>query len=218
MTEFNLPIGTELSVEHLDTDAQECSSVALIGFLHEQSLIVSLPKREDHIVQVDRGDKLIIRFSKEDTIYAFNSSIMEINQTPYPHVHLTYPENIQAKLLRRGNRVDVDKHALQLKIKNNNFNGAVTITNISEYGAKLISAYNLGQPEEKLTIELDLPQYPEKVELNCKICHAHSYLDDDSNEQTYCHGIEFFDLNTMARSFVNRFVHEHIERGRSSHS
>lgn len=213
MAEFNLPIGTELFVEHLNTDAQEYSCVTLIGFLHAQSLIVSLPKREDHIVQVDRGDELIIRFSKEDTIYAFNSSIMEIKQTPYPHVHLTYPENIQAKLLRRGNRVDVDKHALQLKIREKDFDTTVTIADISEYGAKLTSDSNLGQPEEKLTIELDLPQYPEKVELNCRICHTQCYIDEDSNKEAYCHGIEFFELNTMARSFINSFIHENIVRG-----
>ena len=216
MTEFDLPIGTELFIEHPESDAQEYSCVTLIGFLHAQSLIVSLPKREEHIVQVDRGDELIVRFSQADSIYAFNCSIMEIIPTPYPHLHLTYPENIQAKLLRRGNRIDVAKHALQLKIRNRGFDGAVTIADISEHGAKLISDSNLGQLEEKLTIELDLPQYPEKVELNCKICHTQSYMDEDSNKQTYCHGIEFFGLNTMALSFINSFIHENIERVKSS--
>ena len=217
MTEFNLAIGTELLIDHADSDAQSFSCATLIGFLYEQSLIVTLPKKKDHFVHVDRGDKLIVRFSRADTIYAFNCNIMEINQAPYPHLHLTYPENIQARLLRHGNRIDVDKHALQLTIKNSDFNGVVTITNISENGAKLISPNSLGQPEEKLTIELDLPQYPEKVELNCKICHAYSYLDEESNEQSYCHGIEFFDLGTMARSFINSFVQEHIETGRRNH-
>ena len=212
MTEFDLPIGTELFIEHPESDAQDYSCVTLIGFLHAQSLIVSLPRREEHIVQVDRGDELIVRFSQADTIYAFNSSIMEIIQKPYPHIHLTYPENIQAKLLRRGNRIDVAKHALQLKIRNSGFDGAVTIADISEHGAKLISDSNLGQLEEKLTIELDLPQYPEKVELNCKICHTQSYMDEDSNKQTFCHGIEFFGLNTMALSFINSFIYENIER------
>jgi len=217
MTEFNLAIGSELLIDHIESDDQSFSCATLIGFLYGQSLIVTLPKKKDHIVQVDRGDKLTVRFNRADTIYAFNCNIMEINQTPYPHLHLTYPENIQARLLRRGNRIEVDKHALQLKIKNINLDSVVTITNISENGAKLISAKNLGKPEEKLTIELDLPQYPEKVELNCKICHTHSYLDKESNEKNYCHGIEFFDLNTMAHSFINSFVHEHIETGRSNH-
>jgi len=216
VTEFNLPIGTELFIEHLESDGQEYSCVALIGFLHAQSLIVTLPKRQDHVVQIDRGDELIVRFSKADSMYAFSTKIMEINQVPYPHVHLTYPENIQAKLLRRGNRIDVAKHALQLKIRNNDFDCAVTIADISEHGAKLISDSNLGQLEEKLTIELDLPQYPEKVELNCKICHTQNYFDEDSNKQIYCHGIEFFELNTMALSFINSFIHENVERGRSS--
>ena len=190
--------------------------MVLIGFLHAQSLIVTLPKRQDHIVQIDRGDELVVRFSKEDAMYAFNSRVMEINQAPYPHIHLTYPENIQAKLLRRGNRIDVAKHALKLKIRNSGFDGAVTIADISEHGAKLISDSNLGQLEEKLTIELDLPQYPEKVELNCKICHTQSYMDEDSNKQTYCHGIEFFGLNTMALSFINSFIYENIERAKSN--
>jgi len=212
MIEFNLPIGSELFIKHLESDGQEYSCVTLIGFLHAQSLIVTMPKREDHVVQIDRGDELIVRFSKADTIYAFSSKIMEINRAPYPHVHLTYPENIQAKLLRRGNRIDVAKHALQLKIRNSDFDGAVTIADMSEHGAKLISDRNLGQLEEKLTIELDLPQYPEKVELNCKICHTESFMNEDSNKQTYCHGIEFFGLNTMALSFINSFIHENIER------
>ena len=215
MTEFNLPIGTELFIEHLDSEGQEYSCVVLIGFLHAQSLIVTLPKRQDHVVQIDRGDELIVRFSKADSMYAFSTKIMEISQAPYPHIHLTYPENIQAKLLRRGSRIDVAKHALQLKIRNSDFDGAVTIADISEHGAKLISDNNLGQLEEKLTIELDLPQYPEKVELNCKICHTQSYIDEDSNKQTYCHGIEFFELNTMALSFINSFIHENIERGKN---
>ena len=216
MTEFNLAIGTELLIDHAESNTQSFSCATLIGFLYEQSLIVTLPKKKDHFVHVDRGDKLIVRFSRADTIYAFNCNIMEINQAPYPHFHLTYPENIQERLLRHGNRIDVDKHALQLTIKNSDYNGVVTITNISENGAKLISPNSLGQPEEKLTIELDLPQYPEKVELNCKICHTQNYIDEDSNKQTYCHGIEFFELNTMALSFINSFIHENVERGRSS--
>ena len=216
MTEFNPPIGTELFIEHIGSNAQEYSRAALIGFLYEQSLIINSPRREDHIVQIDRGDELIVRFNKEDTIYAFNSSIMEINQTPYPHIHLTYPVNIQAKLLRRGNRIEVDKHTLKLKIKNDDSNGEVTITNISEYGAKLVSSNNLGQPGEKLILELDLPQYPEVVELRCKICHTDSYIDEDSNKQCYCYGIEFHELNTMARSFINTFIHEHLGREKST--
>jgi len=218
MTEFDLPIGTELFIEHPESDAQEYSCVTLIGFLYEQSLIMTLPKRQDHVVQIDRGDEIIVRFSKADTMYAFSSRVMEINQAPYPHIHLTYPENIQAKLLRRGNRIDVAKHALQLMIRNSDFKSSVTIADISEHGAKLISDSNLGQLEEKLTIELDLPQYPEKVELNCKICHTQSYIDENSNKQTYCHGIEFFGLNTMALSFINSFIHENIERAKSSSS
>jgi c-di-GMP-binding flagellar brake protein YcgR len=216
MNEFNLAIGTELLIDHTDSDAQSFSCATLIGFLYEQSLIVTLPKKKDLIVQVEKGDKLAVRFNKADTIYAFNCKVMEISQTPYPHLHLTYPENIQAKLLRRGNRIDVDKHALYLRIKNNDFNSAVTITNISENGGKLTSGNNLGQPEEKLTIELDIPHYPEKVELNCKICHTHCYIDEESNKETYSHGIEFFDINEIARSFINSFMHEHIEREKSN--
>jgi c-di-GMP-binding flagellar brake protein YcgR len=217
MTEFNLPMGTELFINHSEDDEENYSCATLIGFLYAQSLIVTLPKRKDHLVQVEKGDELIIRFSKGDTIYAFSSKVMEINQSPYPHIHLTYPENIQAKLLRRGNRIEVSKNALQLKIKNNDFDGAVIITNISEFGAKLTSSSKLGELDEKLTIELDLPQYPEVVELNCKICHTDNCVDQDSNKETYEHGIEFFEINTMARSFINSFIHEHIEREKSSY-
>ena len=217
MTEFNLPIGTELFINHSEDDGDNYSCATLIGFLYAQSLIVTLPKRKEHIVQVEKGDEFIIRFSKADTTYAFSSKVMEINQSPYPHIHLTYPDNIQAKLLRRGNRIDVSKNTLQLKIKNNDFDRAVMITNISEYGAKLTSSNKLGELEEKLTIELDLPQYPEVVELNCKICHTDNYIDQDSNKETYEHGIEFFEVNAMARSFINSFIHEHIERKKSNH-
>jgi len=45
-----------------------------------------------------------------------------------------------------------------LAVYDNDFGGLVTIKNISEYGAILISGDNLGQPEEKLTVELNLPQ------------------------------------------------------------
>lgn len=217
MNELNLPIGTALFIDHVENGPESFSCATLIGFLYAQSLIVTLPKRNEYVVQVEKGDRLIVRFSKTDTVYAFSSRVMEINQSPYSYIHLTYPKNIQAKLLRRGNRIDVSKAALQLKIKNNNFSGTVSITNISEYGAKLISSSKLGEVEEKLTIILDLPQYPEIVELNCKICYTKSYADENSNKQSYEHGIEFFEMNTMARSFINHFIHEHIERKKAPH-
>ncbi|MFT6153782.1 MAG: hypothetical protein ACJA0E_000228 [Bermanella sp.] len=81
----------------------------LIGYRRNGSLIVTTPVINGVLASVKATEKVTIRFfsAKMSSACAFQTEVMSVNKTPYPHIHLKLPETVLIGEVRKGVRAEV---------------------------------------------------------------------------------------------------------------
>lgn len=130
--------------------------VKLIGYAKGRSFIVTTPTQDGSYLLVRDGLGYVVRMFAGKNIYAFSASVIRSANTPYPHLHLTYPDEVVTRAVRGAERVDV-----RLIASVDNGSGRpvpATVENLSASGAGLHSRSQLGAvgAELKLGFKLEL--------------------------------------------------------------
>jgi hypothetical protein len=79
--------------------------VVLVGYLMGQSVIVTPPYGRDDI---HPGQHATVRIFTDKQSYAFATTVRHLAQEPFPHVHLAYPETLQAMKERQHERMGIN--------------------------------------------------------------------------------------------------------------
>ena len=109
----NLPIGTPLQLEPLDAKVKGLRlKSALIGLEHQEYMILKMPRiilGGDNKPQNNNadpvladGDKVVIKYMFNGTIYAFESNVMSIIDDPVKQLYICYPETLREQNLRQS--------------------------------------------------------------------------------------------------------------------
>jgi len=95
--ELGLQIGCPIQIQLLDDEAKRYT-VKLIGFQRGQGLIISAPRSSgSDLSMILREDQpLNVRVKSFKYAIAFRSQIIEKRLTPFPHVHIAIPDNIES--------------------------------------------------------------------------------------------------------------------------
>lgn len=97
LDELGLQIGSPVQIQYVDDESRRYT-VQLVGFVRNHGLILSAGKVGD----VDLGlvlrdsQPLILRFKTAKTAVAFRTHIIEKRLTPYAHIHVAIPEEIES--------------------------------------------------------------------------------------------------------------------------
>lgn len=81
--------------------------VKLIGYCKGSSLLVTAPSIGGRMVLLRQDQPLVVRSFSGKSVYAFATSVLKVVNTPYPYLHLAFPERVRGLVVRRGARVAV---------------------------------------------------------------------------------------------------------------
>ena len=97
LDDLGLQIGSPIQIQFVDDETKRYT-VHLIGFERRQGLILSAGKSGDTDLAVVLRDSqpLIIRFKTTKNAVAFRTHIIEKRLTPYSHIHVAIPEEIES--------------------------------------------------------------------------------------------------------------------------
>ncbi len=96
---LNIEIGTEV---YLDIDGVNFSvSSIFIGLLENEFMIITLPKRFKSVQnKLFQGNKMIVKFLHDGSLYAFQTSVIEMITDPIKALAIDYPKIVQKQELR----------------------------------------------------------------------------------------------------------------------
>lgn len=128
-------VGERVQLRLLGRDTQTYYLARLIGYIKDQSILLTTPVAAGQRIIVLDGEQLEVRMLTGSNIYVFQSEILRICISPAYYLHLRYPSVVRMQKLRSAPRTRVNIIASVT-----NGEGApeiAEITNLSPDGAQL---------------------------------------------------------------------------------
>lgn len=202
--DLNLMVGVGLQLEKNGNGMRYL--VELLGYSVGEGVIISAPLERDNRLSLAPGDEVTIRYLGGVSQYAFRSRVTHISTEPYLHVHLEYPGGIEATMTRRTVRMPVKESVIRLAMDDAGNKLSVEMKNISFGGASLIAPVKLATRGERFSIDMPTLSADHKnaVVLPCVVRHVSAQRDGEVS--IYHHGVEFIDVDGIARDFIGRYL------------
>jgi len=207
-TILNLTVGSTLELESKTDDILKNLHSELIGHAQNQSIILTHPKKDNIPVQVDVGDRFFVSLKQGDAYVTFETEVVAVLNSPYPHLHATYPEDIRTGSLRKNNRVPAAPANMHLVMDEDEPNPPISIQNISCSGACLASEKRLGEVNNQFQIDLQAGVGHSPVRVGCMIRYVRKVTGKD--QPMFHHGVEFIGMDAEVQLFLWKFVQESI--------
>lgn len=180
LEQTKLKIGDSMLVQfQTGTEKVRCLAT-LIGYLAEQSVVVSMPVTGGRLMPMREGQTLNARFFSGKNAYAFSAVIEKAAGTPYPHLHLSYPPEVRALVVRSSPRAQAHIDC-QASTQDGSSYRCIA-RDISVGGALIASRERMGSVGERLLLRLPVKvdENEHMLDLNCQIRSVNtSYASED---------------------------------------
>lgn len=210
-------IGDTIQLQFFPAQDNEKYYVKILGYLINKSIIVSMPRIAGQSIKVNKEQQFIVRLVSGQTAQGFTTTVLHTTRHPYPHLHLSYPENLESITVRKSKRVNctlivsINKFTDQNTDKTPNTSGiSASMTDISSTGAQLAVNEAIGNTNDT-------------IEINCKINIADitQYLNitgiirrvsdkTEKNATKYEYGIEFDITEDSEKVLLHAFIYEQM--------
>jgi c-di-GMP-binding flagellar brake protein YcgR len=220
-TELALEIGDQLQMQFVGDDETRYSS-KVIGYLAGQSLVVSTPKAGGRVLPVSEGKEVVVRLMSGNNIVGFTVKVIMVSVRPYPHMHLQFPQNVQAVNVRKALRVTLNMTASvrpclvdSVEIDAAQEPHAVTIQDMSTSGALLIADKPLAEEGRGIVIalRLDVAGLTENIYLPAIVRNIRIERGEKAGQRLFHHGIELRVVDRAQSILIHAFVYQRIAHG-----
>jgi len=206
----HLSIGDVLQLQYAPpNDNPERFAVKLIGYLPEQSLIITTPRKQGKPILVREGQAFTVRLLQGSNIFGFVARVLNASSRPYPHLHLAYPQDVESAVVRNAPRVTTRLQATVQRVHQQDqpLEHQALVMDLSSTGAKLVVPERLGATGEMVQLHLSL-----------KVCGGEDQLQllgnirsiresrEAQGPQGYVHGIQFSAMNRFQQVLLCAFV------------
>jgi len=215
LDEARLQIGDSLQLQPLGDTTAPRHYVKLIGFARQGSVLVSTPKVDGAYIFVRDGQNYVVRAFSGKNAYAFSTSVVRSVAVPYPYLHLTYPRDVRALVVRRGARAKVNLIASARRLDGSGQEtgeaAAASIRNVSISGALIASPHPLGLKDEqiRLSFKISLADIVSLVTLDAVI-RVVNPGGEDLGPGMIGYGLEFVGGEAQDRITLTAFVYQKL--------
>lgn len=215
LEEARLQIGDTLQLQTMDDAKATRHYVKLIGFAKPASVLISTPRVEGSYIFVRDGQNFVVRAFSGKNAYAFSTSVLRSVAVPYPYLHLFYPKDVRALVVRRGARAKVNLIASARRIDPRGQEvtdaAAASIRNVSISGAMLASPHPLGLQGDsiRLSFKLSLVDIVSLVTLDAAI-RVVNPAGEDLGPGMIGYGLEFIGGEPQDRITLTAFVYQKL--------
>jgi len=200
--DLNLTVGVGLQLERRVDGSRYV--IELLGYRVGEGVIITAPYDQNDQIPLVVGEEVSIRYLGGVSHFEFCSKVIQIVAEPYMHVHLDYPDDIDAKMMRRDVRVPINETVMRLALDEMGKPLATEMINISSRGAKLVSPVQLGAVGEEFCIEMPMLSESTVVTLNCLVRYVKERV--ESATTLYHHGVEFMGMDAAAREYIAEYI------------
>lgn len=209
---LNLHVGKLLQLQRISPEFHDRYTVTLIGSLPGKGVIVTTPTIHKKIQFIKEGVRFAVRLLHGSKVLGFVTTVTHSASKPYPHLHMSYPSDIESLAVRNAERVSTNLPALVRNTRHADDENAwqpVLVKDLSMTGARLESLDPLGRKGERLVMKLviDVCGESEQIMVLTEICNRSVVSDkQDQEDARYCCGISFLKVNRLQEVLLNNCV------------
>ena len=198
--------GTILQVHSATDDSRARASHKLIGWQEKAGILLSALNAQGNIAPFREGELLAVRLMAGKEIVAFQSEVRKICFSPFPYVHLSWPEILQRQMLRKSMRVNT-----QLIVRITAGGGARRysgrVINLSVGGAQLmVPDASLNREDEiQLALRLMAAGQEHLLTLGARVRSVNVEPMPDA-VQSVRYGLEFLPMGTPEQLVLENYI------------
>lgn len=204
-----------LNLEHFKLDPgavlqlqtqHERYQVRVIGYLAPVSLLVTTPVLQGKLVFIKEGQQLLVRgFVGKDAV-AYKTRVLKSQLSPYPYLHLAYPETVQSMRIRSSARISVDLVSALYKGEQQ-FAGR--IVDLSVGGARITTPTPMAAVGDELRLAFKIRPAGQEVYVKCRSL-VRAVRADEEAAGHYILGVEFLELEETDRLYLTNLIYQHL--------
>ena len=221
-THLALDIGDNLQTQFAGDDTRHY--VKVIGYLAGKSLVVTPPMVDGQPLPLRADQDVVVRLMSGNEIVGFAVKVLSVNARPYPHLHLSFPNNVQAVTVRKALRVHLNRVAsVQVCLKDTSevdpaqASHSVTIQDMSTSGALLIADQPLVEAGQSIVItaRLDVANETEDLSLVAIVRNIRPERGEKMGTRVFHHGVELRLADRNQSIMIHAFVYQQIAQGQT---
>jgi c-di-GMP-binding flagellar brake protein YcgR len=96
--------GDTLQLQPMIDGQTERYTVRVIGLMRAKSVLVTAPLIDGKLIFIREAQPFLIRAFSGQNVYAFKARVLKAQHTPFPYLHLSYPDSVQVMRIRKAMR------------------------------------------------------------------------------------------------------------------
>ncbi len=204
-----LQTGITIQMQRADIAPGEKINVKFIGYLEKQSIIVSHPTNLGQLSFVKDGTSYHCNAFCGKSAYLFDTSVIRSVMTPYPYLHLAYPNTVRVNLVRKSERIATDLVSTATPADTGKSITCI-IRDLSISGAMIQSA-QLGTGVGAalgLAFRLPIDEKPTVFELEARVCNVLPNGIGERNANRI--GVEFVNVPAVVKRVLELYIYRKL--------
>jgi len=196
------------------SDHEERYYVRVIGYLAGKSILATAPVLDGKLMLLREGQQFTVRLISGNSVQAFVASLLKKTTAPYPYIHLSYPETLESKTIRKAQRINTRIIASVQNLepgKESVKTKSAVLNDLSSAGALIMAAAELGEVGDMLSISVKLTVAETDEYLNISGI-IRRRLDKIENDENNRYGLEFQIADEKEKLIIHGFVYEQIAK------
>lgn len=204
MDEVRWSVGEPLSLQPHDSPSLRYT-VRLIGFVKNKTVMVTAPVLDGQFCFIRDGQTFTVRSFSGKKAHVFMAAAVKSVHAPFSYLHLSYPQEVRATLIRKGSRATVNliaAVALGQPVRT----VATKLIDLSVAGASAVSKMPFGAKGEQGLLKFKLQVADHSAVLSLTAVLRSVTLSESGD--IWNHGFEFIDVAVEQRMILSAFVHQ----------
>ncbi len=203
--------GDALQLQPLLEGQTERFTVHVIGVMKPKSVLVTMPIVDGKLIFVRDGQTYLVRAFSGLNVCAFKARVLKSQLQPFPYLHLSYPDAVQAMRIRKAMRAPASLIVAVRQSEEGKQIGAGKLVDISVGGARMLSPMQIGRKDDNLwlSFKVRLGDMEEYVKTPVVI-RSEGEEDDEQGKRMKSFGIQFGELGQSQRLIIMNLVYQHL--------
>ncbi|UAW98394.1 flagellar brake protein [Halopseudomonas nanhaiensis] len=207
MAQIQLAPGDPVQLQSLHGHSTERYQVRMIGVHAPVSLMVTAPTLHGRLVFIKEGQQFLVRgFVGKDAV-AYRTRVLKSQLTPYPYLHLAYPETVQSMRIRSSARVTVNLVASTVAPCGP---GAARIVDLSLGGARMLSRSPIADKDDEIKVSFRINPSGLDVYLTLRGRVRAVQRQEEGTAEFVATGVEFHSLSEQERLYLTNMVYQNL--------
>ncbi|MBK6743449.1 MAG: flagellar brake protein [Hydrogenophilales bacterium] len=208
---LKLTPGDSLQLQPMVDGQTERYTVRVIGLMKGKSVLVTAPLIDGKLIFIREAQPFLIRAFSGQNVYAFKAKVLKAQHTPFPYLHLSFPDSVQVMRIRKAMRAPVQLIVALSDLEGGHNLGAGRIVDISVGGARMYLGRDVQIRREAITVafKVILDDHEEYITTRATV-RSVAEEDDERGKPVRVVGVQFDTLLPQQRLAIMNLVYQHL--------